>query len=389
MNEIVEHTINSVQKAKKSFCKFISANDAGSTGAHQSGYYIPKNAFSLLFDQPGEKGSNKERFVTIKWQNDFETNSRFIYYGTGTRNEYRVTRFGRGFPYLNDDSVGNLLILSHISDDYYEAFVLESDDDFETFFIAFNINANETNRIIPKTSEIHVEDTLLSCFKAFIKTLNNQFPPTQLMAENARRCYNSANKITRQVITQNPDINLLNWLEAEFELFKILENNVYAEQIEKLFTNVEELVAFANTILNRRKSRAGKSLEYHLEEIFKNFDLNFDTQIITEGNKKPDFIFPGFESYHNLAFNEDNLIFLASKTTCKDRWRQIINEADRVKTKHLFTLQQGISINQLKEMTQHHVKLVVPAPYIRTFPEQFRHEILSLDQFISHVKHIQ
>ena len=389
MNEITELAINSVQKATKSFCKFISANDAGSTGAHQSGYYIPKNAFSLLFGQPGVKGSNMERFVTIKWQNDFETSSRFIYYGTGTRNEYRVTRFGRGFPYLSDDNVGNLLIISHIIDDYYEAFILETDEDFETFFAAFNIDASETNKLILKTNEITIEDNLLNCFQAFIMTLNKKFPATYLMAENARRCYNTSYNITINAIRLNPDRNLLKWLESEFELFKTLENSVYAERIERLFSNVEELVAFANTILNRRKSRAGKSLEYHLEEIFKCFNLNFNTQIVTEGNKKPDFIFPNAESYHNPEFDERKLTFLASKTTCKDRWRQIINEADRIETKHLFTLQQGISTNQLNEMAQHHVKLVVPAPYIRTFPEKFRSEIMSLEQFVTHVKHNQ
>ena len=34
----------------------------------------------------------------------------------------------------------------------------------------------------------------------------------------------------------------------------------------------------------------------------------------------------------------------------KDRWRQVLNEADCIETKYLFTLQQGISKNQLREM---------------------------------------
>ena len=45
-------------------------------------------------------------------------------------------------------------------------------------------------------------------------------------------------------------------------------------------------------ILNRRKSRAGKSLEHHLSTIFHASDLKFEEQVVTEGNKKPDFIFP-------------------------------------------------------------------------------------------------
>jgi type II restriction enzyme len=77
---------------------------------------------------------------------------------------------------------------------------------------------------------------------------------------------------------------------------------------------------------------------------------------------------------------------LAAKTTCKDRWRQILNEADRVKIKHLFTLQQGISKNQLQEMYKYGVCLVVPKPYIQNFPKEYRNKILSLSSFLDILK---
>lgn len=34
---------------------------------------------------------------------------------------------------------------------------------------------------------------------------------------------------------------------------------------------------------------------------------------------------------------------LAVKTTCKDRWRQILNEADKIHQVHLFTLGRSFS----------------------------------------------
>ena len=34
------------------------------------------------------------------------------------------------------------------------------------------------------------------------------------------------------------------------------------------------------------------------------------------------------------------------KSTCKDRWRQVLSEADRIPNKHLFTLEAAISENQ-------------------------------------------
>lgn len=80
---------------------------------------------------------------------------------------------------------------------------------------------------------------------------------------------------------------------------------------------------------------------------------------------------------------------LASKTTCKDRWRQILNEADKIKIKHLFTLQQGISENQLAEMFKYNVQLVVPETYLKSFSEKYRDRILTLGKFVSMVESIQ
>ncbi len=52
---------------------------------------------------------------------------------------------------------------------------------------------------------------------------------------------------------------------------------------------------------------------------------------------------------------------LAVKTTCKDRWRQILNEADKIHQVHLFTLREGVSLAQYREMRESGVRLVVPS----------------------------
>ncbi len=74
---------------------------------------------------------------------------------------------------------------------------------------------------------------------------------------------------------------------------------------------------------------------------------------------------------------------LGAKTTCKDRWRQILNEADRIDVKYIFTLQQGISKNQMKES---HVIVVAPQEYISFFPREYREDIKNLKGFIQIVK---
>lgn len=389
MNDILESAIKSCSESSVAFSKFITANDTGKTGGHQAGFHIHKHSWPLFFDKPGLKGENKDIFIKIKWQNTFETDSRFIYYGVGTRNEYRLTRFGKGFPFLQDENIGDLLIISKKADRYYEAFVLSSDEDIESFFNAFGISSTETNGLLPKSSKLTAEDKLRLLFKQFLEKLTVDFPPTIDLATGAREIFFKAYNLTHKAVLVKPDNEILNWISTEFDLFKFIENDRYGEIIKTPFPTVEDLIKTANTILNRRKSRAGKSLEHHLAEVFNIWHLSYTPQPVTETKKKPDFIFPDIETYFKEKKGSPKLVFLGAKTTCKDRWRQIVGEADRIPHKHLFTLQQGISSNQLKEMKLSGVTLVVPKPYLTSFPKEHREEILTLDNFVKYVQSTQ
>ena len=148
MSEILNSAISKTQNAKHAFCRFITANDTGKNGSHQAGFYIPKCAAPLLFDTLGKKGENKDKLVKVKWQDDFVTESRFIYYGQGTRNEYRITRFGKNFPFFEEDNVGDLLIITQQSEDYYHGFILQTDQDIDDFFAYFNLSSEMTNQLI-------------------------------------------------------------------------------------------------------------------------------------------------------------------------------------------------------------------------------------------------
>ena len=388
MSEILSLAIDKVQQSKSAICKFITANDTGSTGGHQCGYHVSKEAWSMFLDEEPDRGNNIDIPIRIHWQNDFETDSRFKYYGVGTRNEYRITRFGRGFPFLNDENVGDLLVLARFDKDYYEAFILQSDDDIDDFFSFFNLSYDKTNQIIDVHQKEKPEQRLLALINDFIARYVD-FPDTRIMANGARACYNQANGIVTHNIVSTPDDVLLGWLDTEYTLFKYMEEKVYSDITSKPFSNIDTFVAMANEVLNRRKSRAGKSLEHHLADIFTHNELIFEEQVITEENKKPDFIFPNGKCYHNLTFPGELLTMLGAKTTCKDRWRQVLNEADRVDDKYLFTLQQGISSNQLKEMQDYRLHLVVPHKYLTSFPKEFRSGICDLSTFIGMVKERQ
>ena len=388
MSEILNSAIQSVQQSQAAWCRYITANDTGSTGAHQCGFYIPKCASGLLFDEPGHKGENKDKYVNIKWQDDFTTESRMIYYGRGTRNEYRITRFGHGFPFFEDDNVGDLLIIAKFTDEDYKGFVLSSDEDIDEFFAAFNLAPGETNQLINFATQVTPDIQIANLMQDFTSQVAS-FPDTRQMAEGARSCYNSAYSVDETSIQSFPDTILLNWVNTEYRLFKLMEEKIYADAISQPIGSIDAFVRMANEVLNRRKARAGKSLEHHLACIFTQNNLVFEEQAVTENNKKPDFLFPNAECYHNLQFPADDLIVLGAKTTCKDRWRQVLTEADRVDVKYLFTLQQGISKNQLREMHDSRLTLVVPTAYISSFPSEYRQEIRDLSGFIRIVKEKQ
>lgn len=141
-------------------------------------------------------------------------------------------------------------------------------------------------------------------------------------------------------------------------------------------------MALALSFQQRRKSRAGSALENHLEQVFAEHAITYTRTGVTENNLKPDFIFPGIDAYRDPDFPRTRLTMLASKTTCKDRWRQILNEAARIPLKHLITLEPGISQNQTAEMQVQNVQLVVPRGLHQTYEDDQRRWIWGVTDFI-------
>jgi hypothetical protein len=389
MNEIVSKAIADYQNAELAYTKFTTPNNVGATGSHESGWLISKNAWPLFFNRPGVKGELIDRLIEIKWQDDFVTNSRFVYYGRETRNEYRLTRFGRGFPFLQEDNIGDYVLFLKMNHDEYKAYVFQTDIDIEDFTTSVDISVTDVNTLIRPdkiTTETH---TLQSLIETAAKETKGIMPSGKWIAAKTFEINLTAKRLELETAQINPDYFLISLIKTEYELFQGIERLKFGSIIEAGFKSVDSFISVAHSILNSRKSRAGHSLENHLATIFDANSLKYEQQVVTEGKKTADFILPNGDSYHDKSFLVENLFFMGSKTTCKDRWRQILNEADRIKTKHLMTLQQGISANQLSEMKMNNVILVVPETYKDTFPKEHRKDILSLNQFINTVKKAQ
>ena len=389
MEENVYSAINLVQTGCPSFFKFIAANETGETGGHQCGFYIPREFAEMALGRPCVKGSNQDVRARIVWNLDKVTDSRFVYYGVGTRNESRITQFGRGFEYLRSEYTGALVVFSQTAANAYSAFVFNSEEEINEFLGALGLGPADATKLIRldgKSVEVREEEA----FRDFIDSLTVDFPTSEVMSAAARKIEDDIYDHAELILTK-PDDKLISWSEVEYRLFRAIENNRYGHFVRNGFSDVDEFIKKANEVLNRRKSRAGKSLEHHLGAIFSKNSIEFEGQVVTEGNKKPDFIFPSSKAYHDMAYPQEKLVFLAAKTTCKDRWRQILNEADRFRnqTKFLCTLQQGMTVKQMTEMASEKVVLVVPKPYVGTYPKGTPMQIITLVDFIRNVKDIQ
>lgn len=378
---LADRALDSVRQGCLSWCHFITANDVGGTGSHQAGFYIPKSAAPRLFDEPSERGRNLLRRVEIVWQGDLTTQSALHYYGTGTRNEHRLTRLGRGFPYLRDECIGDLLVLARQAPDQYEAWVLSQESDIETFLASCNLPPGLGNYIVEAHQTLSPNERLLQLLEQYAGSCSD-FPPSAQMSRVARQLVQQTFALPDDAAVTDPDDTLLRWTTAEYDLFRLLERRLYTHLLTHPFASIEAFIGAAQEVLNRRKARAGKSLEHHLADIFERNHLRFDRQPLTELNKRPDFLFPGAHEYHDLSYPAERLIMLGAKTTCKDRWRQVLNEADRARNKFLFTLQPGISSQQLEEMWQSGLSLVVPASHLECFPRPGRDRLVTLRTFV-------
>ena len=80
---------------------------------------------------------------------------------------------------------------------------------------------------------------------------------------------------------------------------------------------------------------------------------------------------------------------LGAKSSCKDRWRQVLSEAERIKKKHLLTLEPGISTMQTNEMKSAGLRLVLPAAIHDSYQESQCEWLLEVNSFLGLVRQKQ
>ena len=380
MAELADWLFEQARPDRVWLIKRLSANDVGATKSHQSGIYIAKHMAKVGFPGLLEGGENpKRQCELVLHSHDWSGEPICTWYNQGSRNEVRLTKWGRAHVVVRDhDQVGALLVLSvHVGTrkpvqiDAWLARDVEEEDAMESVF--GDVEPGDGRVFHPHAGFSPIEDSCVLSASDIRARWGTTFPSTQQLVDLA--------------ISRRPgpnlthDRRLVTRRDCEEAAFYSVERVHTLQQIKAGFSTVDEFINCASRVLNRRKSRAGRSLELHLKKIFDEAGLSPSHNAVTEGSKRPDFVFPNIEAYRDRRFPVASLRVLGVKTTLKDRWRQVLNEAGRMKTIHLFTLQQGVSIAQFEEMREAGVRLVVPAPLRRNYPVSIRPQLTTLAAF--------
>lgn len=387
------------------FLKRLSGNDTLENKAHQAGPYIPREVMFGFFpslNRPVEK--NPDLWFDLYVDSDPDHQRvRAVWYNNklhGTkdgRNETRFTNFGgQASALLDPESTGALTIFAFRKVDppgLPDCHVWVCRHGTEEDLVEDHVGPIEPGKgqlWPPQQGNLRSIKNAIQWVAAGCRISEAEIPDAwRIKFPTGAEIIQTAVKM-RPDLGLNPDKRLMRRRDCEFQIFRSVEQWVEMPHIQAGFPTVDDFVARAQTILQRRKARSGRSLELHTRQIFLEERLvegtHFTHQPVSEDGKRPDFLFPSVSAYRDPLFPKDRLRMLAVKTTCRDRWRQILNEAERVPAKHLLTLQEGVSEAQFGEMTRAGVQLVVPAGIMKNFPTTVQPHLQTLESFIGDVR---
>jgi hypothetical protein len=237
------------------------------------------------------------------------------------------------------------------------------------------------SRLILDEIGIEYEDPNANDIDEIIRKFGTTLPTTAEFSKLARDTLRDVDPLAA------PDVALTAWLDHEEAMFRRLERKIVQSRIETGFildgaVDVDGFLKFSLSVQNRRKSRMGYAFEHHLAALFDCHGIRYAHPGRTERGNRPDFLFPGQQAYADLLFPSGSLTMLAAKSVCKERWRQILPEADRITAKHLVTIEPGISVAQTNQMQEHSIQLIVPEALHDSYHKEQRAWLWPVSEFI-------
>jgi hypothetical protein len=378
--------------------KYLSAVDATPSKSNQ--HEIGSNKFTAILGDPGTSNITFEAtFLYFDPVNDqIESSKGQVTWYDSRKNqpkrsaEYRlyypdnaVTQSLKegDFCLIGRQSSGELLIAIAPRDtpeEYRLRHLFGLDQPSRTWQVESSIKdfkLNLATRQILEAIGIELEVSSDIDIDKLLAKFGSAFPTTKEFSKYARDTVQD--KISA---LEDPDGALEAWMAYEEDLFRAMEKTIVKEQLIKGFAEVDEFIKYSLSVQNRRKSRVGHALENHLAAVFDANSIRYARGARTENNSRPDFIFPGSVEYHDPAVGSPPLRMLGAKTTCKDRWRQVLTEAQKIPNKHLFTLETALTANQLQEMNASSLTIVSTPDVLLTYPSASSGWTMTLSQFI-------
>lgn len=381
--------------------KYLSASDTLANASRQVGSYLPKNVLLKIFtelDRPKKLNPDLHLNLVVDSHHE-QVRARAVWYNRrlfgGTTDETRLTQIGGKHSALLDPaSTGALCIFAFVpakADGKKECrvWICQSSSEADLILERFGpleprqfLFLGESGPLLASEARPFAAEPCRLKPDQIPKEWLLQFPPGEELLRKAVEL--------RPGEGLDPDARLLHRHHCEYEIFESLEDALGLPVVQAGFATMSDFREFSLKIHQRRKSRAGRSLELHTRQILLEENLCQGKDFVhggeSEPGHRPDFIFPSKACYDNPDFPSDRLRMLAVKTSCRDRWRQVQSEAKRIRIKHLLTLQPGISVGQFKEMRESGVRLVVPPDLWREYPEEIRPELITLTHFIRDIR---
>lgn len=217
-------------------------------------------------------------------------------------------------------------------------------------------------------SEIRITEDLFKEDEKFrrMPQKSDFIPPQKVLFE---KCINRVLK--RFNIKEDPD----RFVELCFSLcekvYVALEYQ-YLREILKVDVNTpEEFIKLAHSVLNARRSRAGNVLENLIEILFQEYKIIYVRKPRLPSGSSPDFVVPDVEKPRAV---------ISVKTTLKERWRQIFQEASSLSdVEHfLITCDRNLSEKLLSSLKAAEIRPVVPRPSDES--------IFTIADFLEHLK---
>lgn len=393
--QAIEHWI---ARSNKIFLKKLSRNDtswADDKGKHQAGIYIPRliresNFFPTLVARHDKPHILQANCATFWPQTGEHKNSGLRHYtNKGSETHFTVIPHEL-FKELNPASwlLGGRLT-ERVADASYWFMVIDStSDDAELLETALDIKADFHHEIIEPSTFLRARALDRDASADLIEQINDaikrgtlhelleafvHLPSPSKLAEEAQATYFRSKNLASLdpfMIDAPGDAVMTISRDYEYQIFKSYELRRravevvsalgryadLASSVVKGFTDLDRIFLSAS---QQRKTRAGRSFEYHLATLLKTGKVRFEEQAIL-GVRRPDFVLP---DRHSMRLKEEraynDAAILSAKTTLRERWKQITHERFNCAI-FLATVDDRVSNQALDEMQAADITLVVP-----------------------------